>query len=89
MLDLDGAYFGDGEADIRRLLATYVREDVPLAKRSMPRENATWRRSAGRGQLVLSERIIMPVAWGFLIYSTAASCYQLHFPHPQVRCCRC
>ena len=32
VFDLGGAYFGDGEADICRLLATYLREEVSLAK---------------------------------------------------------
>jgi len=32
VFDLGGAYFGDGEADICRLLATYLREDVSLAR---------------------------------------------------------
>ena len=32
VFDLGGAYFGDGEADICRLLATYLGEEVSLAK---------------------------------------------------------
>jgi hygromycin-B 7''-O-kinase len=32
VFDLGGAYFGDGEADLRRLLATYLNEGGSLAK---------------------------------------------------------
>jgi hypothetical protein len=32
VFDLGGAYFGDGEADVCRLLATYLGEEVFLAK---------------------------------------------------------
>jgi Ser/Thr protein kinase RdoA (MazF antagonist) len=55
VFDLGGAYFGDGEADICRLLATNLREEVSLAKgylseflKASPTGIHTERESVGR-----------------------------------------